>query len=1133
MKEFTHLHTHTEFSLLDGANQVGTLAKAACGDGQSALAITDHGNMYGALDFYNACRSEGIKPIIGCEVYVAKHSRLQKDSKFNTYNHLTLLAKDNVGYSNLLYLTSLSFIEGLSRRPRVDWSLLERYSEGIVCLSGCLSGRINEYLRHDDEEGAVKVADNLNNIFGSGNFWIELQRNGLRIQDTVNEGLVRVARKLSLPLVATNDIHYLRHEDCDLHDNLLCIATGKRKSDEKRFRFDTDDVYFKTRAEMSNVFRDLPETLRETMVIQEMLDVTIPQGKPIFPDYNVDDPGEELKTLVGAGLVHRYGDRAQADEIQDRAHEEIQVILRMGYPEYFLVVKDFIDAARRKSIPVGPGRGSAAGSIVSYALGITDVDPLKYNLIFERFLNEHRVGLPDIDIDFCKDGREEIIDYLRERHGEDRVANIITFGKFHARSAFRQAARVLDLPLRDADIIAKKIPAETSISEVLRPGSDLYAVSREAGTKEIFKAALEIEGFVSNSGIHASGIVIGNGPLYETVPLARNNKTSAITTQWDGDACEKVGLVKFDFLGLAALTIIERCQKLIESRHGQRVIFKEPFDDPDTFALFSKGDTEGVFQCFSDGMRRLLIDMSVDRFDDVVAAIALFRPGPLESGITKQYIDRKKGKEAVLYPHPDTEEYLSNTYGTMIYQEQIMQLARVLAGFDMKEADELRKAIGKKKMELLNPIKKKWLNGCNFEKKISNEEALSLWNDILKFGRYGFNLSHSVCYAYFSYYTAYLKTHYPVEFFTANLCSEATDGNIDKVVTFIRDAQKHNINVLPPDLRNCQWDYTIEDDTTIRMGLGGIKGIGEEIARKLSEAKIKGTNILESLLDVSSMTAKKNVLEALIKAGALDYLKINRGKLYNKVPDLIRKLVELRKYKRDLRAPLFTDKNSSDTIAPFDFSDSAEWTKADTLVGERDVYGFYLSGHPMEDHKLASTLVGAQAITEALRATQQIDRTKIVGVIASRDINAVKKGPNKGKKFARMIVEDHRSRITCMVFTKMYEQMGPFLQEAHESGEPVVMAGKLDVASEQPQLIVVHAQYLKDADPQRSELILPVQSGKYNTWEDLRGVFSDNPGDIAISFQVTDKDGKSVYIRTAISISLNTDTEGEILKLLE
>lgn len=1102
-KEFAHLHVHTEYSLLDGANRIDPLARAAAAHKQRAIAITDHGNMFGAMEFYNGCHGAGIKPIIGCEVYIAKGTHRRKHSKTNGYNHLTLLARNNQGYKNLLKLTSISFIEGLSSRPRVNWPLVEKYSEGIICLSGCLSGRINDLFRQGKEQEAEELAIHLRDVFGKDYFWLELQRNGLNIQDRANEFLVRVSKRTGIPLIGTNDIHYLRHEDCDFQDTVLCINTAAKKDNPDRFRFETDNLYLKSSDEMAHVFRDLPECLTSTLDVIDRCDVTIDQGDFIFPEFSSElkDPKLLLKNEILAGLDKRYP--ILTPEIIDRYKHEYEVICSMGFAEYFLIVKDFIDYARVSGIPVGPGRGSAAGSIISYALGITDVDPIRYNLLFERFLNSSRVGLPDIDVDFCQQRRKEIVDYLKDKYGDDKVASIMTFGTFGPKAAFRNTARVFGMPLKEADVIAKKMTSE-SIAESI--SSDESLKKDKNNNPEIFSSAEKLEGMSSYAGTHASGIVIGDRPLYEIVPLARH-KDGTIVTQWNLDDCERAGLVKFDLLGLETLTVIERTQQLIEKRHSKRVDFRQlEFTDSRVFNLLANGDTEGVFQCYSDGMRRLLMDMKPDRFEDVIAAIALFRPGPLESGMAKQFIDRKHGRETVEYLHPEVEASLKNTYGTLVYQEQIMQLSNILAGFNLNEADELRKAVGKKKMDMLESIKEKWLNGIKNSKKISSEEGLSLWDDILKFGRYGFNLSHSASYAFLTYYTAYLKVYYPVEFFAANLTQKMADT--DKLRAFMRDTSAYGIKLSPPSLGKSSWEFSVSSDKEILLGLGCIKGLGKAVAPHLENITVDPQNetLMELLVRLPKEVTRQNVLKSLVKAGLLDDFKIDRGIIVAALPTISK---QLQRYRKKIET------KGEANVPEIDLTDLEPWSEHELLKGEKDVFSFYLSGHPLKGKNALSYTLGAVPVRNVL-SSKYTRKVKAIGVITELSVRSVKSGKNAGRKYARFILEDESSEIVCMLFTHIYPDYADLLKEAEQESIPVLVRGKVDTANREPQIVVNDVKFLSRCRPKSNGIKIPVDLE--TDMDELRKVLEQHPGDSAVTIEISDESGKNLVIRTDLSI---------------
>jgi DNA polymerase III subunit alpha len=1122
-KDFNHLHVHSHYSLLDGANKIEWLVEAAKQHGQKAIALTDHGNMFGALKLFNECKKNDIKPIVGCEFYVAAN-RFSKHTRKNGYNHITLLARTQQGYKNLLKLTSMSYIEGLSWKPRVDMELLKRYSEGVTCLSGCLSGRINELILAGDQRSAEDMTSTLRDIYGKEHFWLELQRNGLKIQDKANEGLVEISNRLDIPLIATNDIHYHRHEDCDFQDTILCISTNAKKGDVERFRFDTDHLYTKTTEEMASVFKDLPDTLRQTAIAAEQIDIDIPQGHFIFPEFDTKSmtPAEMLKYETVLGIKKRYA--VVTKEIQDRAEYELKIIESMGFPTYFLVVQDFVRFSKQSGIPVGPGRGSAAGSIIAYALGITDIDPIKYKLLFSRFLNENRSSLPDIDIDFCQARRPEIINYLKDKHGDDRVSQVMTFSTYKPKVAIRDSARAYDLPYVESDTISKKMTGDT-IKECIAKDVTLTIDQRQ--NPEIFKTAFKLEGMVRHAGTHASGILIGSGPLYETIPLARAKVRgeSVIISQWDLDDCEAVGLVKFDILGLETLTVIERCQALIEERHGARIdLLAINKEDDRLFEILSKGDTEGIFQCYSDGMKSLLSQLKPDKFEDVIAAIALYRPGPLESGITDSFIARKHGKEDITYVHPDAKKYLLDTYGTIVYQEQIMQISMELAGFSMSEADDLRKAVGKKDMELLNKVGTSFLEGTLKEGKIDQDSASKLWNEILKYGRYCFNLSHSVSYAYLTAYTLYLKCYYPVEFFTANLSQEA--DNTEKLKAFIYDTEKHGIKLLPPDIRKSKVDFSIVDDKTILIGLSAIKGLGSGILNYLMNTKLPDSDDLVTVLtDFPANLLKKNFLNHMASAGLFDFTGIDRGMISGKAEEII---TRVRNSKKAPIASLWGDDVGFNEIE-IEYYEEDKWETPERLREERRVFGFYVSGHPMRDYKAAVYKSGAKPI--AWLGDNGFDKKNytVAGVITDIDIKAIKNGKNKGKKFARIILEDEKEQITCMLFSKKYEELGNLIKTVEEKTIPVMCEGKLDKVGDIPQMIINKISIIHNAgnsetfDIELDPYMLP-------DIESIHALCEANKGTTLLSFLVKGKE--KIIIETNSSVNLTNEFIEELEKLI-
>lgn len=1112
-KSFIHLHTHTEYSLLDGANKIDALAKSAKKDSQPALAITDHGNMFGALEHYNKCMEHDVKPIIGCEVYIAKETHLNKHTRKNGYNHLTLLARSEEGLKNLFKLTSISYIEGLSTRPRISHEILAANAKGIICLSGCLSGRVNELLLENRESEAMHLVDEYQSMFGKEFFWLELQRNGITIQEKATEAMIRVSKNTGIPLVATNDIHYLRHEDCEFQDTLLCINTGKFKSDADRMRFDSDTMYFKTTEEIAHTFRELPHAVTETLKIAEAVDFKIQQGSLHFPKSGHEHPEKVLTGITKQELTKRA---LGTDTYAARLERELQVINSLGFAEYFLVVKDLVEYARSNGIPVGPGRGSAAGCLVSYLLGITSLDPIKHGLLFERFLNSSRKGLPDVDIDFCQEKRKQVIDYLKDKYGDDKVSSIVTFNRFGPKKAIRQVAKVFEIPLKESDTIAKKMTSDTindSVSQDTSLGEDKIRYPK------LFEVAEQLEGYAEYVGVHASGVIVSDQPIYEIVPLARIGTEGTIVTQWDLESCEKVGLVKFDILGLETLTIIDRIEALIKARHNIKLsIDTVPHGDPEVYKLIAVGDTEGVFQCYSDGMKRLLMQMQPDNFNDIVAALALFRPGPLESGIAEQYIERKHGRQAVSYLHPDLEDIMGTTYGTMVYQEQIMRLSSALAGFSLNEADELRKAVGKKLPEELAKVKDRFLEGCRKVQKIPEETATGIWEDIEKFGRYGFNLSHSASYACLTYYTAYLKLHYPIEFFCANMTQEI--GNPTKMKAFIADARKHGITILPPSLYGTKNYFTVVDDHSIRIGYRAIKGIGSAL-NYLSDTNISvDPDLVVSLGSLPGECRTKGVLLSAIRSGMFDYCGASRAQLMDAVPQLLKAIDTYLKSQSSGGNSLF---GVATTWQPTPGVD----TKQDLLRFERESFDFYLSGHPMDDYKVRATIAGARSIGNLAQAKEDIKDIRCAGIITSIEVKGIKSGKNKGRKYARMIIEDARAHIVVGLYSTNYDQYITLCQTAKEEAKPVIVFGTLDCFTETPVIRTKSIKYLEDDGSSLKELKLQLMPSDIDSIPRIKEIANKYPGDKMLSFLIR-TDQSPVLIRTTTSVDISEDLIKEL-----
>lgn len=828
--EFVHLHNHSDYSILDGALTIKKMVDKAVEFGMGAVALTDHGNMFGAIEFYQTARKAGITPIIGQEFYVAPGSRFKKEvSRTNGDDasyHLILLAKNQAGYKNLMKLSSIGYLEGFYYRPRIDMEILEKHSEGLICSTACIAGEIPVHILKGRLKEARELAGRYSEIFGKENFYLEMQYHGLKEQETVNRELVKMSAELNIPLIVTNDSHYPSRDDAYSHEVLLCVQTGKTIDDPNRMRFSNDQFYFKSPEEMRKLFSDYPDSLYNTYKISQMVDLEIELGKAILPHFEVPksyDLDSYLTHLVYEGAAKRFTG-ALPDEVKKRIEFELNVIRNMKFSGYFLVVWDFINFARSKHVAVGPGRGSAAGSMVSYCLGITALNPLKYNLLFERFLNPDRNEMPDMDIDFCADRREEVIDYVKEKYGADHVSQIITFNRMKAKAVVKDVARVLNIPFSRANEISKLID-EKELKDLLKSNSE-FKKQYDKGDipKELVDISLRLEGLARSAGKHAAGVVISRGPLTDYVPLYKDPKEGGISSQYEKNTLEKAGLVKMDFLGLKNLSIIEKCIKLIEATTGKYVEIEDlPLDDKDTFTLLQKANTKGIFQLESAGMQNLLRRLGPTDFEDIIAIVALFRPGPLGSGMADDFITRKRHPDQIAYPHPTLEPVLKDTLGVVVYQEQVMLISQVIAGFTMPEADKLRKAMGKKDASIIDDLEGKFLKGAE-KKGIDKKLAENLYSMIKKFGEYGFNKSHSAAYALVTYQTAFLKTHYPIQYMTALLSAQPEQNDI---TAYINDCRMMGISVLPPSINDSGYDFTIEGNA-IRFGLKAIKGLGEK-----------------------------------------------------------------------------------------------------------------------------------------------------------------------------------------------------------------------------------------------------------------------------------------------------------------
>ncbi|MBT4028287.1 MAG: DNA polymerase III subunit alpha [Planctomycetes bacterium] len=1144
MEPFVHLHVHTEYSLLDGANRIDRLVDAAVEDGHKSLAITDHGNLFGAIEFYKACKARDIKPILGCEAYVALGSMHEKHHRQdNPYTHLTLLARDLEGWHNLMRMTSASYLDGFSFRPRVDFDFLSRHAKGLTCLSGCMSGPVNRMLRRDDKAGAVQMAGKLQDMFGREHFYLEVMRNGIKEQDNLTDAMKVLQPTIEAPLVATNDIHYLRHEDCATQDAMLCLAQGAKLNDENRWKFDTDSLFFRTQSDMNRVFSDLPEALRTTLDVAEQVDVEIELGNHRLPHFDSDDgtpPDELFRKLCEEGFAARYP--GNPTEPRERMEFEMKVISKMGFTSYFLIVWDLIRYAHEQGIPVGPGRGSAAGSIVAYCMNITRIDPIKYDLIFERFLNPDRVSMPDIDIDFCKDRREEMILYTRKRYGDENVCQIITFGKLKAKNALRDTGRIMDIPLNVVDRVAKKIPDTLGItlSEALDQGAEL-AAERDATdeSKKWFDLALSVEGLSRNAGVHAAGVIIADEPLRDIVPLAKFNDNTV--TQWDMNVCEAYGLLKMDFLGLRTLSILNEGVKLVKKVKGLDIDLDAiSLEDEAVFSLLQKADTEGIFQLESGGMRNLLAQLKPSCYEDVIAVLALFRPGPLGSGLHEMYARRKHGLEAVVYPHPILEDILKETYGLLIYQEQIMRVSQVMGGFTLAQADSLRKAMGKKIIKMMEAFQGQFISGA-LERDVPESVAESVWKTMLEFAKYGFNKSHSAGYAMVTFQAAWLKAHHPEAFYAASCTYEAADSK--KLAILIEDSRRHGISVLPPCINESNAKFTVLDEKRIRFGLEAIKGVGTGAAEavvKSREGQDDGVfpSIMECFIAGVAEGVNKSTYECLTKGGAFDSFAQRRVDLLPTIEDKVRDAAGKAKDRASGQASLFdmlsgTGPGISESSGG-DGSNELELRKLTkdelrlTLTMEKEVLGLYLSRHPLDPYR--ALLGGISRHNSAnMHETSDESMVTLAGIISQCTIRGTRKDPNR--KFAKFRIEDLFGSTGAVVFPRDLER----LRDSVEEDFIGIFTGRVSINRDEPELLVEDIKPMKDRDNMQLKGYLQVRlTADSPPLQELGAVLQKHKGNAMVRFIYQDPQGKKHVVRAGSSwkVRLRTELVDELNQLL-
>lgn len=1023
---FVHLHTHSEYSILDGSIKIDDLVKKAKQHKMPALALTDHGNMFGALEFYKKAVNSGVKPIIGEEFYLARSSMKKKQAKEKPY-HLILLAKDEVGYRNLLYLSSKAYLEGFYYKPRIDKELLASHAQGLICMTSCLGGEIPTLILEEKRDEAQKRAGDYIDIFGSDNFYFEIMDNGIPEQKKVGRELVELSHKMNVKTVATNDIHYLEKDDAVYHDILLCIQTGKTVNEKKRLKFQSDEFYFRSPDEMKRLFSHLPEAIKNSLEITEKCNLSLELGRfhlPHFPIPEGHTPESYLKRLVEEGIKKRFP--AITEQVRQRVEMELEVMSSMGFSTYFLIVWDFIQYAKRNGIAVGPGRGSAAGSIAAYALEITDVDPLKYGLLFERFLNVSRISMPDIDIDFDGDRRDEVISYVREKYGENRVAQIITFGAMKARAVVRDVARALDIQPKEADVIAKMIPSRINITieEALQTSQELKELAkREKNVKRLFEVSQKLEKLVRHPSTHAAGVVMSPEPLTNIVPLYKDSKSGVISTQYQAKDLEEVGLIKMDFLGLKNLTIIRRCLKEIE-KSGLPCPDMDRLDleDREVYTLLSRGRSAGVFQLESSGMQNLLKRLAPSRFDDIIAVLALYRPGPLDSGMLDEFIERKHGRKPIVYPDDRLKTVLEETYGVIVYQEQVMEIARIISGFSMAEADNLRKAMGKKKPEILEEAKEQFIEGA-VKRKVIRKDAEEIFELIKTFGRYGFNKSHSTAYALLAYQTAYLKVHYPVYYLASLLSGELNDT--DKIAQYVAEAREMQIEVFAPDINRSGVMFQVENGS-IRYALSAIKNVGESAARLIAEQRENGfyTSLFDFVSRVDLRLVNRRVIESLVKSGAVDCFGETRRTLFENVEMALEYGASIQGDRLKGQNSLFEEEEGSIAQRFLEMKESQEWTEGEVSENEREAIGFYFKAHPLLRYQKTIRQYGALNISD-LREMKLESPVVVFGVIVS--VKSITTKDNK--RMAFLTIEDVTGTIEIVLFPSVYERCGKYVED--------------------------------------------------------------------------------------------------------
>jgi DNA polymerase-3 subunit alpha len=1179
MDDFVHLHVHTQFSLLDGAIKIPELMERVDDMGMEAVAMTDHGNLYGAVDFQNAAHDHDIKPIIGCEMYVTKEEDYTEASDPESY-HLTLIAKNNEGYFNLAYLNSMAWMNGYhepSETPRINFELLRKHCEGLICLSGDLGSEINQAILRDDLDEAREIALKYKDLFPEDHYYLEIMDNGFPEQQTCTEALIELSDELDIPLVATNDCHYLDRDDALAQAILVCISLGKTVELDRLMEHDVDQLYLRSPEEMREIFSNVPEACDNTVKIAEMCDVEIPLGEIYLPQTDVPQAFIQERGLEDADrntLVHEYfeysarqGLEERFDEFDaedkdydrqeylDRLEHEIGIIREMDYPGYFLIVADFINWAKEQEIPVGPGRGSGAGSLVAYAMRITGLDPIPYDLLFERFLNPERVSMPDFDIDFCMNRRGEVIDYVADKYGEKNVGQIITYGKLKAKGTIRDVGRTLNLSYGETDRIAKLIPDEPGISldEALAEEPKLRELRREDDRVDaLFDIALSVENLNRQSGIHAAGVVISDNPVWERVPVKRGDQGEMVT-QFAMEQVEQAGLIKFDFLGLKTLTVIDTAIQLInEQRDDDEPELRAdniPLDDEGTYELISSGDTKGVFQLESEGFQRILQRLKPSQFEDVIASVALYRPGPLGSGMVDDYIDRKHGRKEVEYPHPWLEDVLEPTFGVMVYQEQVMQTAQIMAGYSLGGADLLRRAMGKKKEKVMKKQRQIFLDGAE-EKGVDPDKAEEIFDLMAQFASYGFNKSHSAAYALLTCQTAYLKAHYPVEFMAALMTCDR--DNSDKIVSFLNETKAMGIEVMPPDVNESGMNFSVSDGK-IRFGMAAIKGVGPSVIRSILEARNDG-GAFESLYDfcerVDFENLNKSTIEKLVESGAFDSIgpggspdwigdiAAARAEMYAAVEQAVSRGQKKQHEKEVGQNNLFgmMSEDAREEVLEDTYPDVKPWSDRDLLKRERDRLGFYVTGHPLDRYDNDLRLYDVTHMEDVAdgRGLQKHDDVTVAGVVAEMTERPLKSGDGR---MAFVTLEDRTGRVEILVFSRQFAAY----EEALKSGDPILVRGDVMVegdgdaksrkvrADEIVRLIEARKDKVNWVNLQLQEA--EVSNGELDA---LRDVLEGHPGDCRTRIGIEiDTDEGSGQARMALPEDYCVEPSNELLQAID